>query len=170
MDDASARNATLRKTAMPADIAATTEESTARMLLWISKYTARVNALPGYVDNLDQRLKYLVLDLWRKESNAMVALNCDLYHYLLADCFRLNDEALPDGEKLARYAQLASLEHQRWTRFHIANGWVYSGQKEKFELVYQHGCILPYAYVKEDTVLYDLSNVLMAWKYGKPTE
>lgn len=168
MDDASARDATLRKTAMPTDIAATAEESRKRMLLWITKYTGRVNGLPKYVGNLDQQLAYHALDLWRKESNAMVALNCELYYYLLSDCFRLNDEALPDGEKLARYAQLASLEHQRWTRFHIANGWVYNGQGEKCELVYQHGCILPYAYVKEDTVLYDLSNILMAWKYGIP--
>ena len=82
--------------------------------------------------------------------------------------WHVDDAGTEAKEQVRRYVQLASMEHQRWLRLHIAFGWIYNGKGKKQELIQHHHCLTPYAYVNQDTVLYDLANVLMAWRYGAP--
>ena len=119
------------------------------------------------MDPLEQRLTYYGLELWLKESSAMACLNAPLYYRLMTD-WHVDDAGTEAKEQVRRYVQLASMEHQRWLRLHIAFGWIYNGKGKKQELIQHHHCLTPYAYVNQDTVLYDLANVLMAWRYGAP--
>ncbi|MEG2688432.1 MAG: hypothetical protein RSA24_04620, partial [Clostridia bacterium] len=62
------------------------------------------------------------------------------------------------------FSRLCMLEHQRWVRFHLANGWIFKNQKYKDELLKCHHCIVPYFLVPDDTVVYDFTNIIYAIK------
>lgn len=69
--------------------------------------------------------------------------------------------------------QLADIEHTRWDRFHIAQGWVYS--KNKSVPSKEHNCLVPFDSLykeKPGVLLYDLGNVIAAnaRKYGERNE
>lgn len=137
----------------------------AKMVRWTTAFTDRLSNPLTDGTLLDRRLEYYGLELWIKESNAMACHNAQLYYRLMTD-WRLGSADVSDEEKMRRYAQLSDTEHQRWLRLHIAFGWIYNGKSNKQELVQQHNCLTPFAFVKGNTMLYDLANVLMAWRYG----
>ena len=136
---------------------------------WAEATKADLLDKPGLKSSLERRLEYYGLELWIKESNAMAWHNATMYYRLMTD-WQLADESTSVRDKARRYAQLANMEHQRWLRLHIAFGWIYNGKTKKNELVQHHHCLTPFAFVDQRTVLYDLANVLMAWRYGAPKQ
>lgn len=163
-------NANIKRYALPPEPLVAEEKEYKNMKNWIDFYTDYIQKQFDTALTFKMKLDYYKLDLWLKESNAMVVKSAAIYYQLLKRFLRLQspEEDLTEKELVEVYAKLSALEHQRWNRFHMANGWIYNGKLEKQELISQHNCIIPYAYVDLSTVIYDLSNILMAWKYGIP--
>ncbi len=97
--------------------------------------------------------EWFKIDIWAKESNVN-ALS-------FGKTMRKLYEQFKDVEGENIYVFLSLVEHQRWSRFHIAHGWNYSPMG-KDELLKRHNCILPYRYVNSDATVYDLMNVIWA--------
>lgn len=125
---------------------------------WVAHYVDQT-AKALHQAQLGWILDYYALDPWLKESNNMVRHNAALYRALL-DAWKVDE--LPAKERVERYAQLCYIEHQRWNRLHLSYGWIYNGEDGKREGVSQHNCLVPYAYAPADSILYDLSNIVMA--------
>ncbi len=53
---------------------------------------------------------------------------------------------------------LVDIEHERWDRFHIANGWVF--KEKKYKPYRQHDCIVPTEKLKDEFGKYDLVNAV----------
>lgn len=68
------------------------------------------------------------------------------------------------GNKLNNddFLLLAAIEHTRWNRFHISNGWVYA--KDTNKPLKEHMCIIPFDmlyYTKATSIMYDAGNVIV---------
>ncbi|MCR5348496.1 MAG: hypothetical protein K6E59_02665 [Bacilli bacterium] len=57
------------------------------------------------------------------------------------------------------FAKLARVEHQRWMRFHLADGWLYSPKRD--DGLRRHYCLLPAGFIDKGTLAYDLFNVFL---------
>ena len=57
------------------------------------------------------------------------------------------------------YAKLCRVEHQRWMRTHIAEGWTYDAKRDDAKR--RHPCLLPIAYIDKGTIAYDLFNIFL---------
>ena len=99
------------------------------------------------------------LDVWRRRSSMEAQLwGARFYAELKAWKPREGDRF----ETLL--CSLARLEHQRWMRLHIADGWHYD---EKRSLTTQtHPSILPYAFMRWKTGIHDLMNVYIGIASG----
>jgi hypothetical protein len=53
---------------------------------------------------------------------------------------------------------LVDIEHERWDRFHIANGWIF--KEKKYKPYRQHDCIVPTEKLKDEFGKYDLVNAV----------
>lgn len=59
--------------------------------------------------------------------------------------------------------RMTDIEHVRWDRFHIAQGWNYCPKKAKERK--EHNCIVPFSTLYSENpsmLLYDLGNVVVA--------
>lgn len=102
---------------------------------------------------LKNNIAYLSLNGFKKESNRAV----DIYSPIMREA--LLSELSSNGDKLPAESimRLLTIEHDRWTKFHIAHGWIY--RSKKMEELKMHGCILPFAQTDTTTYAYDLINV-----------
>ena len=55
--------------------------------------------------------------------------------------------------------QLLAIEHERWNRFHIANGWMF--EKNRSDESKEHNCICALDMLTLSVKVYDLTNVLI---------
>ena len=115
-------------------------------------------------ESLDKKeTMYYALAPWLKASNKKLNGCISIYHEMLQ---WLLDKDKSGREYIETLSRLATWEHQRWNRLHIAFGWTYKNDN-KNELTYRHNCLAPYRYVRIYYVVYDLFNFLLAWKFGK---
>ncbi len=95
-------------------------------------------------------------DAWRKETPFKKQSNRCVRRYAL------NYYAF-EGKEERSPAEYQALEHLRWNRFHIANGWVYAEypaeEKSYRKLNREHNCLCPFGMVDETTKEYDKYNV-----------
>jgi len=110
-----------------------------------------------YVDHLDFYVWkcWCGAQLWEKESN----LSAYMFGYVYR---RLLDEKKSKGESFSftDYIRIVNIEHQRWMRIHMCNGWTFGKKKIKGRRI--HDCILPlYAIDANESYSYDLINA--AW-------
>lgn len=107
-----------------------------------------------YVDteNAKAMEAYENVDMWKRESTDCVILVEEMFANLL------NKEWIKEKSYAERCRYLSRVEHQRWLRLHIANGWVYSDTKNT--LLKEHNCIIPFNELGDDT-RYNLINALM---------
>lgn len=71
------------------------------------------------------------------------------------------------GNKLsaADFLLLSAIEHTRWNRFHISNGWIYANETNK--PIKEHKCIIPFDmlyYTRAYSIMYDAGNVVVGIK------
>lgn len=100
---------------------------------------------------------YEKIDMWKRESSDSVK---DVA-FMFSNINSILQKKHAGEEESERYVkicvELARIEHQRWLRHHIANGWIYA--KEKKMLLKQHKCIAPFK-TTDDACLYDMVNVI----------
>lgn len=101
--------------------------------------------------------KYIRGTVWDKRSNQSAAE----FDVMLKELYKVKLAEAEIGAPIGRlYAKLSAIEHDRWIRLHLANGWVYSRVKDKASR--RHDCLVSYARLDESMVMYDLGNVLWA--------
>lgn len=105
---------------------------------------------------LKNNIAYLSLSGFKKESNRAVEIFSPIMRESLLCELEQNDGKLT-AESIMR---LLIIEHDRWTKFHIAHGWIY--RSERADMLKMHGCILPFAQTDSGTYPYDLINVANA--------
>ena len=136
-------------------------------------YTKLLNDITSAQDGeSDYRKKWFEVPLFLKASSRAAA---DYRHNFLPQLE--NDNAL-NGYLLARLAQI---EHIRWNRFMISNGWTYTRyaefsdktqkdrEKKRRQKRKEHNCILASNMLSSGIQTYDLVNVCMAYALMKTT-
>ena len=138
---------------------------------------ARVNGLlmHGQSADFNAPMQFNLLPLWDKQSNRAVVSVEPFYQVYfrksirnLTDRFGLTPLSGKEAEERSKAIfdwkeHAAEVEHDRWTRFHLSDGWVNAPKKEKGRK--QHTCITSYEDLKIDnayTIVYDVMNVLWA--------
>ena len=101
----------------------------------------------------DAMKKFYALDMWSKESNYSVVFVGKLYGKT-RDSVSLNTMQ----EIFDWYYQMSQVEHDRWTRSHLSDGWVYKKQKNKKHK--QHNCLIEFDKLDINTIAYDTLNVV----------
>lgn len=123
---------------------------------------------------------YENIDMWKRESNVWVRcvgkMFDNLVRYKLTENLNeilLNNEKFNNAQKeqkvfiatVEAYKYLSKVEHQRWLRCYIANGWQYA--EEKLEMRKYHNCIVPFEKLGADsetpkgkTALLNIINVI----------
>ena len=101
------------------------------------------------------------LTLWKRVSSA------DAYHFapVYSHLFAQYDRSLSLN---VFFTDLARIEHQRWTRKHIADGW--RPMVSKNEVFKHHNCIAPMHWIDYHTICYDLYNVFMGIASQNPSD
>ncbi len=99
-------------------------------------------------DMLDIRKTWVQSSLFDRESNNSVAIFSNSMKALCKDLVFTYDNM----------SWLVDIEHERWDRFHIANGWIFNVKKCK--PYRQHDCILPTEKLKDKFGKYDLVNAV----------
>lgn len=111
------------------------------------------------------------LDLYRKRSNRAARLFAANYY-----CREKIAKELPEQkEPLVRWMQI---EHLRWNRFSMANGWSFhasEGIREKknfYRKMRMHHCIVPFENLSNEksTKKYDFANVMMTYYIYKSVD
>ncbi len=102
---------------------------------------------------LKNNIAYLSLSGFKKESNRAVEIFSPIMREAVLCESGQNGGSLT-AESIMR---LLIVEHDRWTKFHIAHGWIY--RSERADMLKMHGCILPFAQTDSETYPYDLINV-----------
>lgn len=116
---------------------------------------------------------YEKIDMWKRESNSCVRSVGKMFDHLtqikineLKDILSIidNKEKLKEKQKaiVDLYSYLSKVEHQRWLRCYIANGWQYS--KYKLEMRKYHNCIIPFSNLKYKNSLYNVINIIKMCK------
>lgn len=118
----------------------------------------------GPVKNIDPP-KYLSLwygkvDCFKQESNRMVS------DFVFNNYFAIQKNKEAGDWSLEKDTDLSQLEHIRWNRFHINNGWTFFpyGQKEKArkEEIKEHRYLCPFAQLGDGTKAYDKVNIYIS--------
>ena len=120
--------------------------------------------------------KYNKIVMWDKESNRSVVYAEPFYEKYFGDrakalIRKFGTEPLTGAEQAARAKAMydwkehaAEVEHDRWVRFHLADGWEQFDSKNKERK--QHTCIVSYEELKKGsnawTIVFDVMNVLWA--------
>ncbi len=105
--------------------------------------------------------KFYSLDMWSKESNYNVVFLGKLYG-------KMYNQASPatKTEIFTWYYDMSKVEHDRWVRSHISDGWVYKANKNK--ACKQHNCIIEFEKLDKSTIVYDTLNIIWSRiKFGK---
>ncbi len=118
----------------------------------------------GPVKNIDPK-KYLSLwygkvDCFKQESNRMVS------DFVFNNYFAIQKNKKAKDWSLENDTDLSQLEHIRWNRFHINNGWTFFpyGQDEKArkEEIKEHRYLCPFAKLEDGTKAYDKVNIYIS--------
>ena len=115
-----------------------------------------LSKVTSYLENVATE-EWLTLDIWRKQSNGAAKRLKPAY-----ECY------IKAGNKLTgdNIYKLAAIEHERWCRFYIMNGWGYKKYTNEEKNFYQsnnyHRCICPMQDLSVDTMLYDLGNIILS--------
>lgn len=100
------------------------------------------------------------IHLFKKQSNVFAAI----FKPIMASFIRsypADAKSTSDANYLVdKFAFLSCVEHERWSRFHISNGWVYG--PKKIDSVREHNCLTSYFELKKDDKINDLINVIIA--------
>ena len=99
-------------------------------------------------DILDIRKNWTNGSLFDRESNNSVWLFSATMKVLCKDIKFTYDNM----------SWLVDIEHERWDRFHIANGWIF--KEKKYKPYRQHDCIVPTEKLKDKFGKYDLVNAV----------
>ncbi len=113
--------------------------------------------IPSYDQNernyYEMRKKWLIINSFKKQSN--YAAN-EFSEYYKNKYDLIVDRDAPIKRDLV--ISLGAIEHERWMRFHISNGWYFSPDKN--EKIKHHKCICPFQMLPIGNITYDLINVL----------
>ncbi len=106
-----------------------------------------------------RRLLWLNVSPQYKLSNSSVCFFSTVYRTYMRGKKELFAEEL---------AYLAAWEHMRWSRFHMAGGWIYADY-ENSEKVFrrrnkEHVCLCPFDMLDAFTKIYDVANVVISIK------
>ena len=99
----------------------------------------------------DSLADYYALDLWKKESNKSVVAFKKMY-------MAFYEVALRDTVEYAK--RVFAVEHDRWTRLYISDGWVYRDKKNEDNK--QHACLKDVRHIDLSTLIYDFLNAIWA--------
>lgn len=102
---------------------------------------------------LKNNIAYLALNGFKKESNRAVDIFSPIMKETLSHELS-NNGGIMSAESIMKFL---IIEHDRWTKFHIAHGWMYRSKRE--DQLKMHSCILPFAQTDTTTYAYDLINV-----------
>lgn len=141
--------------------AVTIIEDEFRMRL-VKKAVLKILPFAFYEGNMDEEklsaeayLSWLNNSPFIKESNAGVMDFRNFLNSIVRENFEKANEF--SSERLLR------LEHERWNRFHIANGWTYS--TERVRDVRYHNCIAPFDHIpNKGSYANDYQNIASASK------
>ena len=137
-------------------------------LLLESRALARQAALEHQEAVPDPTTAYNKLALWRRESNRGVVDAEPFYSkYFRKKAVELLDKYekpsdIPAEEMFRWKEHAASVEHDRWVRLHLSDGWINAGRADACR---HHDCITSYEDLKKEkayTIVYDVMNVLWA--------
>lgn len=92
------------------------------------------------------------LSLWKRVSSSSAVGYGPVFRRMIRGWKEEEDQ----GEF---FAKLVLVEHQRWMRTHMMDGWTYAAKRD--DALRRHGCLLPLAYIPEDLIVYDLFNVFL---------
>lgn len=113
-----------------------------------------------YIQKIDEHWK--TEKIFGKKSN-VAALNFkNIYEYYLSEYL---NEAFSKEEIYLKLLYACKLEHERWMRFHIANGFKYSENHNK--MIKKHQRIVAFEKLPADVIIYDAINVAMAFSKDK---
>jgi hypothetical protein len=115
----------------------------------------------GYEANYRvMREKWLLIDAFKKQSN-YAAFNFGVYYRAFYE------DALTNNKQITReeVIRLALVEHERWNRFHIANGWFFD--PKRCDEIKIHNNICSANMLTVSNKLYDLINVIAGISKGK---
>lgn len=119
-------------------------------------YDVRQNADKSQIDSINYNLEYFALDGFRKESNRASFMYSKIMARQIAELVDKNDNGFVLDAKAI--GLLLKIEHDRWSRFHIANGWIYNKKKNLNDKM--HNCLLPLVEIDATSYAYDLINVI----------
>ena len=99
------------------------------------------------------REKWMLIDTFKKQSNYATSI-FSLYYWA---CYKL---ALLNGKEVdnAEINRLSAVEHERWNRFHISNGWFFDASR--CDQLKMHSDLCAYNALPISTKLYDVINVI----------
>ncbi len=99
------------------------------------------------------REKWLFIDTFKKQSNYAASIFSLYYwaYYKLA----LANESEVDNAEINR---LTAVEHERWNRFHIANGWFFDSKR--CDQIKMHNYLCAFNALPVSNKLYDVINVI----------
>lgn len=105
-------------------------------------------------------LWYGKVDCFKQESNRMVS------DFVFNNYFAIQKNKKAGDWSLENDTDLSQLEHIRWNRFHINNGWTFFpyGQDEKArkEEIKEHRYLCPFAELGDGTKAYDKVNIYIS--------
>ena len=108
------------------------------------------------------RNSWLIIDAFKKQSNYAISAFSQ-YYKCIYELDVANDNCLDITNKIA--VQLSAVEHERWLRFHICNGWFFN--PERCDQIKEHDCICSFNMLKLSSVIYDLINVAVSMKQAE---
>lgn len=119
-------------------------------------YDVRQSADKTQIDSINYNLEYFALDGFKKESNRASFMFSKVMKQAINDLVDKKDnDFVLDAKTIGL---LLLIEHDRWSRFHIANGWIYNKNKNTNDKM--HKCLLPLIDVDATSYAYDLINVI----------
>ena len=105
-------------------------------------------------------LWYGKVDCFKQESNRMVS------DFVFNNYFAIQKNKKAGGWSLESDTDLSQLEHIRWNRFHINNGWTFfpydSQAKARKEEIKEHRYLCPFAKLEDGTKAYDKVNIYIS--------
>ena len=105
-------------------------------------------------------LWYEKVDCFKQESNRMVS------DFVFNNYFAIQKNKEAKDWSLENDTDLSQLEHIRWNRFHINNGWTFfpydSQAKARKEEIKEHRYLCPFAKLEDGTKAYDKVNIYIS--------
>ena len=126
----------------------------------LNSLIAKIKNSSTATEYFESRKSWVLMDAFKKQSNYAINEFSTYYKavYNIA-------KTLENGEKELYYKkmmQLLYIEHERWVRFHIQNGWFFNPQR--CDQIKEHDCICAFDMLTVSSVIYDLINVAYSMK------